>query len=156
MKLYLVRHGQAVESSVHPERPLSEAGIVGVRQVAENLKSAKLKGSVRTPTIYHSGKVRARQTAEIVAAIIFPEAQPTEHRGLNPNDPPDAWLPEIAAFNDDLALVGHLPFMGVLAGLLLTGQSPPGMDFPVACVACFERHEGEWSLSWRTTPNDVS
>ena len=60
MKLYLVHHGDAVPPDVDPQRPLSAEGRVGVEQVA----GAAAQRAVKPAVVWHSGKLRARQTAE--------------------------------------------------------------------------------------------
>ena len=61
MQLYLVHHGDAVPPSVDPQRPLLEGGRVSVERVAQR---AATKGVVPV-IIWHSGKLRTRQTAEV-------------------------------------------------------------------------------------------
>ena len=63
MMLYLVRHGDAVGADVNPTRPLSEEGREEVLKVAHHLK----KNRIEVDHIWHSGKVRAIETAEIIA-----------------------------------------------------------------------------------------
>ena len=60
MRLYLVHHGEAVPPGVDPQRPLSEGGSASVEQVAEK---AAMQGA-KPAVVWHSGKLRARQTAE--------------------------------------------------------------------------------------------
>ena len=60
--LILVRHGTAQDSNVNIDRPLTDEGINEIEQVAKRLSSEKLSIS----QIYHSGILRAMQTAEII------------------------------------------------------------------------------------------
>lgn len=66
MKLYLVQHGEASAKTVDPERPLTELGRTDVEQLARFLGEA----GVRIERVMHSGKLRAVQTAECLAAGI--------------------------------------------------------------------------------------
>ena len=118
MDLYLMQHGEAVAEDVDPARPLTEAGRAAVRRVAERAGAA----GVRVDRCVHSGKLRAEQSAQILAGVIGDGVQ--AGAGLAPNDPvaPTAqWLRE-SGFDDAVALVGHLPFLGRLAGLLIAGN----------------------------------
>ena len=62
--VYFVQHGIAVPKQVDAQRPLSEPGRAEVSRVATQL--AKCKISI--DTLFHSGKLRARQTAELIFA----------------------------------------------------------------------------------------
>ena len=64
MYLYLARHGEARRKEQDPERPLTEAGSETARRVAALLRASGLS----VGGIHHSTKLRARQTAEILAA----------------------------------------------------------------------------------------
>jgi phosphohistidine phosphatase len=119
MDLYLMQHGEAMAEDVDPARPLTEPGRDAVRRVAERAGAA----GVRVDTCVHSGKLRAEQTARILAAAIGGH-EPQARDGLAPNDPiaPTAqWLQELGP-DDSVALVGHLPFLGRLAGALIAGD----------------------------------
>ena len=61
MWLYLVQHGEATSEEEDPERPLTERGVVDVHRVARKAAEAGIVTAVR---VVHSGKTRARQTAE--------------------------------------------------------------------------------------------
>ena len=58
--LFLVHHGDAVGPDVNPMRPLSDRGRLQVDMLAQNAAEHGAKPDV----IWHSGKLRARQTAE--------------------------------------------------------------------------------------------
>jgi phosphohistidine phosphatase SixA len=63
MRLYLVQHGDAVPERLDPERPLSASGRREVQAVARLLADT----GVRAAHVVHSGKLRAQQTAELLA-----------------------------------------------------------------------------------------
>ena len=151
MKLYLVRHGEAVDASADPERPLSAYGKDDVGKVARFLCGAGLTEA----TVYHSDKLRARQTAVIIASALYPDAEVTERQGLAPNDPVAEWLAELSAHASDLMLVGHLQFMGRLASLLLTGkETAEAVHLRTAGVLCLERlAENAWAVEWMVDPS---
>jgi len=151
MRLYLVRHGDALGAELDPERRLSEAGH---RQVA---KLAAFLGDrdVRVERMVHSGKPRAAQTAEAIAVAIAPKLVPEARSGLAPNDPVEPLAEEIATWREDSLIAGHLPHLARLATLLLTGRNiPTGLDFEPAAAACLARDDGgSWSLAWFVGPN---
>ena len=118
MRLYLVQHGDAVPEQVDPERPLSAEGRREVEAVARLLAST----GTRAVRVAHSGKLRAQQTAELLATALAPAAVPEIMTGLNPNDPVEPMARRIADWTSDMMLVGHLPFMGKLVARLVAGD----------------------------------
>jgi phosphohistidine phosphatase len=151
MKLYLVRHGDALAPDADPERRLSETGH---RQVARMAAFLSEEG-VRVARVFHSGKPRAQQTAAALAAAVAPGTPPHAREGLNPNDPVEPLAEAIAAWREDCLIAGHMPHLARLASVLLTGRSlPTGFDFEPAATACLERGDGgAWSLAWFVGPS---
>jgi phosphohistidine phosphatase len=119
MDLYLMQHGEATAEADDPARPLTDAGRAAVAQVAARAQMA----GVRIDTCVHSGKLRAKQTADVLAdAVAGGRVESLD--GLAPNDPigPVAqWLTERAG-DTSVALVGHLPFLDRLASSLIAGD----------------------------------
>ena len=150
MKLYLVRHGEALSKDVDPERGLSEAGRSDVERVALLMA----KGGVSVSQIFHSGKARARQTAEILAAHIASSIEVQKADGLNPNDPVDHYAYESRGYTKDTMLVGHLPFMDMLASRLVAGnEDAASFHFRAGTLLCLERgSNGKWSVVWMVSP----
>ena len=149
MRVYLVRHGKALPKEQDSQRPLSPEGRQEVRSIAVQLSLAGLSVS----QIRHSGKARARQTAELLAAGVRHE-EVVESDGLAPNDPVDDMLYELAARTEDLMIVGHLPFLNKLASLLLAYDESAGLvSFRNAGFVCLESiANGEWKMAWMITP----
>jgi phosphohistidine phosphatase len=117
MSLYLVRHGEAFSEAVDPGRPLTEAGRVAVDGMGQMARSFEIPVS----RIFHSGKARARQTAEILSHYLNPAAGMEEMSGMKPHDD----VAPIARQLDpalNAMLVGHLPFMERLVSYLTTGS----------------------------------
>jgi phosphohistidine phosphatase len=150
MHIYLTQHGQAVSKDLDPDRPLSEEGRDGVRRLADFL----MKAGLRVNRVLHSGKTRAEQTAAILAAVLTSGGEPEAHAGLRPNDPPETVAREIAVWSVDTLIVGHLPFLGRLASLLLaSAPDRPLLAFEPGSMACLERvPEGHWVLAWMVRP----
>ena len=69
MNLYLVQHAEARPKKEDPKRPLSEKGRADIQKVAAY---AARHTSIELGQINHSGKTRARQTAEALAEFLQP------------------------------------------------------------------------------------
>jgi phosphohistidine phosphatase len=150
MRLYLVQHGDAVPEQLDPERPLSAAGRREVEAVARLLAST----GTRVVRVAHSGKLRAQQTAELLATTLAPGMVPEVMTGLNPNDPVEPMVRRIADWTSDVVLVGHLPFMAKLVARLVAGdERKPVTAFVPGTVVCLEQAEaGRWLFSWMVRP----
>jgi phosphohistidine phosphatase len=120
MDLYLMQHGEATTETEDPARPLTEAGREAVQRVADRAKAAGAHLDISV----HSGKLRAEQTALILAGAVDTLAGIQARDGLAPNDPPGPtaeWPRELGAAGT-VAVVGHMPFLARLASLLLMGD----------------------------------
>lgn len=150
MELYLVQHGPAKAEAEDPQRPLTEEG----RQIVERVATFLARLGVRTGRIEHSGKVRARQTAEILAAALNPAGGVRETAGLAPNDDPALIHKRLESETGSLMLVGHLPHLSRLTSLLL-GLSPerPAVQFQMGGVVRLDRSDArEWLIRWMVVP----
>ena len=65
MAIYLVQHGISVSKEIDPDPGLSEKGREHVLRIADVAASYK----IRPTQIRHSGKQRAKETAEIPGEI---------------------------------------------------------------------------------------
>jgi phosphohistidine phosphatase len=149
MHLYLVQHAAALTDDIDPARPLSERGRADIERVATVL-SGRLHGLSH---ILHSGKTRARQTAEILARTTRAGAVIEQAHGLNPLDDPEPVAGRIDTSDEDLMLVGHLPFMARLASLLLN-RDPKAetVAFQPGTVLCLEGDGVTWRVAWMLRP----
>ena len=150
MRLYLVRHGQAKDEKEDPNRPLTDKGMQDVRKVAQFSKPL----NIHVQRILHSGKLRAAQTAEIIAEAVQSDEGVVQHEGLNPNDPIEPILQDIERMSAELMLVGHLPFLNkLLAKLVIDDESVEIVAFQSAGMVCLEKSpEGIWKIAWMITP----
>ncbi|MFQ5805863.1 MAG: phosphohistidine phosphatase SixA [Phycisphaerae bacterium] len=150
MKLYLVQHGDAVPKEVDPQRPLSAKGRADVRRMASFLD----KSGVRVARILHSGKKRAEQTAELLAASVGTGEGPEKASGIDPLDPTERLARAVDGWTEDTMVVGHLPFMGKLASHLVTeGEAGETAAFRPGTVLCLEPgEEGKWAIAWMIRP----
>jgi phosphohistidine phosphatase len=142
VRLYLVQHGLAKSADEDPLRPLTDEGADGVSRVAR-LATSRL--GVHAERIVHSGKKRARETAEIWGALLG--IDPEEDDGLAPNDDPAPWVERLSGETADVLLVGHLPHLAALAGALLTGNSSRQViGFQQGGLITLERDATGWSV----------
>lgn len=144
-----MRHGEAVAAQIDGRRPLTSAGREDVERVAV-LASARF---VQVTAIYHSGILRARQTAEILAARLVPIPAVLTLAGLQPDDDPSLAAAELELAASPIMLVGHLPHLNRLAALLAGPKAQGGViDFAPAMMACYRRDIARWSLVWTIMP----
>lgn len=152
MKIYLARHGEALNPDINPEKPLSPQGYEEVEKIARYLA----KRSFPLSRVLHSQKLRAKQTAEIFGDYLAPSAKLEEHRNLNPNDRIDAIATLVEAEDEDLMVVGHLPFLSKLIGYLVIGDEDQVLvNFQAGTVACLEAIDGNWIIRWVIGPDQV-
>jgi phosphohistidine phosphatase len=140
--IVLVHHADAVGPEVDPARPLSDAG----RTAATRLASEAASHDVRPDQIWHSGKLRARQTAELFRRACNPLAPMTAVRGLQPDDPPTWVRDELEAESRSILIVGHMPHLNRLLHLL---RATAADDLPLHGCVALERDAGEWKEVWR-------
>lgn len=160
MKVALIRHARAEPRRLLQRdrtRALTDDGRRRQRQATKGLK-------VVLPEITHlasSPWLRARQTAEIIAAE-YPEAARYALSALAPGGIPRdtlAWL-RGQAFDAVVALVGHEPDLGRLAGWLLTGRSAGFLPFKKSAAALIEfdaaPRAGSGILHWLLTAGQLA
>lgn len=149
MEIYLVRHGEAESELVEPTQPLRERGRADVTRAARHVARIKVSAA----EIRHSTKLRAKQTAEILAAHLNPVHGLLEADYLEPGADPGKAQAAVETATDPLMLVGHLPHLARLASLLLVGDpSREVVRFQPGAVARLERTERGWVLGWMLTP----
>ncbi|MFW0073060.1 MAG: phosphohistidine phosphatase SixA [Coxiella-like endosymbiont] len=153
MKLYCVRHGHAEQSpNTNGERPLTQKGIEEINRIAMYLAHR----DIRIVHVMHSGKLRAQQSAVVLAEAVAKD-QLVEICELLGSDYPTAPLiGRIQEWHDDTLLVGHMPFMSQLVSSLILGSNYPDiLLFPPATVVCLERFQNRWILNWVLRPDLV-
>ena len=154
MRLYLVQHGDALSKQADPQRPLSEAGRRQVAAMGRLLASA----GIRPTRVVHSGKRRAQETAELLAAACAAEEAAAAMAGLGPKDPGGAARPRPRGWATDTMLVGHLPFLagspGVWSPATRTWRWPPSS--PGRCCASSRQSSGAGRSLWMVRPELVA
>jgi len=154
MNMYLVQHAEAKSDQEDPLRPLSARGREDMVRVAAYLSQL----NIPVNKIFHSTKLRAKQTAEILFEHLKPARGVSEADGLSPLDEPAIWAGRLRDLPDGVILVGHLPHLARLASLLLCADIDKNIvSFRMAGIVCLKRDDtGSWSLQWMLTPDVVS
>ncbi len=153
MILFLVRHGEAVDETVNPDRPLSARGIQEVALTGQFLKGI----GARPRAFLCSDKLRARQTAERLIEEMGLAAKAESRKGFAPKDEPGPVAEELAQMSSDLLIAGHSPFLPRLASLLVCGRADAD-SFRIAPggVLRLEREgRGGWTLSLSISPAEL-
>ena len=143
MRLALVHHADAVGPDVDSQRPLSERGRAQARQLADRLTIATrelpaLSGWMPT-AIWHSGKLRARQTAEAFVSL-NPFAEFKAVPGLRPDDPAEIFMTRLADQTADLIVVSHMPLLPALRRRLAAVEGA----FPLHGLVLLDQVETGW------------
>jgi phosphohistidine phosphatase len=142
VRVCLVHHADAVGPGLDSQRPLSDIG----RSQAERLAVRARELGIRPDVIWHSGKVRSRQTAEPFLRACNPFADFRMVRGLRSDDPVEWMRDELAAETREVLLVGHMPHIAALAQTLV----PAAASFPLHGLVAVERGEdGTWTELFR-------
>ncbi len=151
MALYLVQHGKSLPKDVDPDQGLSQEGVAQVERIAGVARGY----GVRVAKILHSGKKRAEQTANLMAAALEPESGIDVAEGLLPLDAVSLWAGKLRS-EDGLMLVGHLPFMAKLASMLVVGAEQPMIfKFQNGGIVCLDwnAEDASWFIKWALMPN---
>jgi phosphohistidine phosphatase len=156
LELYLIRHGIAAERGPeYPDdskRPLTSRGIAALRREAKGLRELGIAFDV----IITSPLVRTRQTADIIAEGLGGKAAVVPSDALAPAGTPAAVIQEIQKHHKKarVALVGHEPNIGELAGRLIGARSP--IPFKKGAIARIDFEvlppKGVGELRWFVPP----
>ena len=146
--LYLVQHAEALAESIDQRKSLSPAGTKDMQALAR--ACASYGASARE--IIHSGKARAAQSADILGQALGIKV--IASAGLDPLDPVKPIAAQCEEWEEARIIVGHMPFLGRLASLLLAGrEEPPLIAFQRGGMACLEKTgPSEWCLLWTCFP----
>jgi phosphohistidine phosphatase len=155
-ELYLIRHAIAAErGDAWPDdskRPLTEDGIARMRKAARGL--ARLDATI--DVVLSSPLVRARQTADIVAAAQDTRPSVVNIESLAPGAPYASLVADLEkhARKSRIALVGHEPGIGELAARLIGSRH--AIEFKKGAICRIDLEEippaGPGDLRWFLTP----
>ena len=153
MKLYLMRHGEALSAEADPERGLSDKGKSEIEALASHLHQQHLTFQ----RVYHSMKKRAIQTAEITAGLLSPDVKLQLMQNITPTDDPALIVSEINNWDKDTLVTSHLPFIPNLV-TLLTGEDVflSAISFETGTIVCLEKGNNDtWAIKWSTAPSEI-
>jgi len=127
MKLYLLRHGDAMDREdpryeTDAARPLTLKGIQRTKQLAHALRAWDVEFEV----ILASPLVRARETAEMVEHGLRQHGRMELTTHLAPAGDPEKLIAQINALRpapDGVLLVGHEPYLSGFVSVLCAGSS---------------------------------
>jgi phosphohistidine phosphatase len=151
MALYVVQHGKCLSKTDDPEKGLSAEGKMDTERIAAVAKDYAVKVS----RIAHSGKKRARETAERFAQAISPPEGIETRSGMNPLDDVSVFAQHLP-LDQDIMLVGHLPFMERLVGLLVCGDAERTVfKLQNSGIVCLDRveHVDNPVIRWALMPS---
>lgn len=151
MHLYLVQHGEAKTEAEDPQRGLTEGG----RRTVESMTEFLAPLGLALDRIEHSEKLRARQTAEILAAKLKPVEGTKQISGMAPNDDVEPMRARLTKESKNLMLVGHLPYLSrLVARLLGLPAEKQVVQFEMGGVVRLDREQTEqWLVRWMVIPS---
>ena len=131
-------------------RPLSA---IGEAQATRAATEAAVRGA-RPAVVWHSGKLRARQTAHAFWRACNALAEYAATPDLQPGDPPRRMRDRLRGESRDVLIAGHFPHLPQLLSLLVTGRDDGDVSFPQHGVVALETDdEGQtWQEIWRIEP----
>jgi phosphohistidine phosphatase len=167
MQLYIVRHGQAVESEAwagaERDRPLSAEGRDEMRAAARGLRRL----GIDVDAVYTSPLARARATADFVAAAL--DAPLHELDQLAPGATLDALAHVLARqpHANALLVVGHEPDLSDMIGQLIGPHGPAHVEMKKgACcrvnvpdtstLSSAAAPQGRGTLAWLLTAKQLA
>ena len=155
-EIYLIRHGLAEErGNSWPDdakRPLTDEGISRMRKSVRGLSRL----GVTLDVVLTSPLVRARQTAEIVAAGVSPRPSLISAESLAPDGSFAAVVADLEKHvrKGHIGLVGHEPGIGELAARLIGSRH--AIEFKKGAVCRIDLAtippSGPGDLRWLLTP----
>lgn len=139
MLICLLRHAEAEAVSstgLDADRTLTKDGHKRMQAVSRGI----VRLGLTFDEILISSLVRARETAEPVAAALGHSRPLLVTPNLNPGADPDQVLLEASRFkrNSSILMVGHMPHLGGTFGRLLMGRTGLGVPMKKASLAAFD------------------
>jgi len=145
MEVYLVQHAESKSEAEDPTRPLTDGGREEVDAVACYVATL----GIEVAQIFHSSKLRAKQTAEVFAQHLVVPKGIAEREGLGPLDDPVKAEHLVEQAKGPVMIVGHLPHLSRLASLLVLGEvEKEVVRFRMGAVVCRARSGESWSIDW--------
>ena len=150
MKIYLVQHGDSLSKEINSERPLSQIGEQDVERLINSIRHLDIQVSY----LYHSGKLRAEQTAKILQSSINIKKSVEAIKGLDPLDSLTMIENILSGDNQNIMLVGHLPFLNRLVSkLIVNDENRQLVSFEPGTMVCLESQDMQnWVINWMIQP----
>ncbi|MGR3319910.1 MAG: phosphohistidine phosphatase SixA [Candidatus Anammoxibacter sp.] len=157
MEIYLVRHGTPYSEVEDPERRLSSKGLQQCQITGKALKLLH----VNIDLIVSSPKIRAVQTAEIIAEML---EYAKENIKVTPTLEPNGFPLDVISFLKDhsaktgILLAGHLPSLANIASELMSTGSLLSINFETSSVCRIDVDSvssNTGSLRWFLTPEHL-
>ncbi len=155
MELYLMQHGLCLSEAEDPRKPLSPEGRKGIETSARALAKMGLSFDL----ILTSDKLRAKETAEIIAKGVGYQGKIQEHQALKPLAPPEEALGVLKDYQaEKVLIVGHLPSLARIASYLLGGEKGVRIRFKNGGLVALETDlsPGEAELICVLTPEQLA
>lgn len=150
MYLYLIQHGLSKNEDEDPKRPLTDTGRLITSAMAK-------KFSALNPQIHeirHSTKLRAKETAVIIAEYLKKTDLLKEYENLSPNSDVSELTSKISATDKNIMIVGHLPYLSRLTSMLICNDKDKEVvKFKNSGIICLCREERTWHIEWYLTPD---
>jgi len=147
MKLYFMRHGEASDDAPSDElRPLTDTGRLRLSNAGKVLKKI-----LTVNAVYASPRLRARQTAEIIAQAL--EQDVIVRDELNFNFSIETLKSLIMGYDEEsrLLLVGHNPSISEVVQQM-TGANINLKTGAIVCVDVYPIALKGGTLKWMLTP----
>ncbi len=147
MKLYFMRHGEASDDAPSDElRPLTDTGRLHLSNAGKVLKKI-----LTVNAVYASPRLRARQTAEIIAQAL--EQDVIVRDELNFNFSIETLKSLIMGYDEEsrLLLVGHNPSISEVVQQM-TGANINLKTGAIVCVDVYPIALKGGTLKWMLTP----
>jgi phosphohistidine phosphatase len=149
MKLYLIQHAQAKTKQEDPNRGLTDEGKNTIQKTARFF--CKIKPEITE--IRYSTKLRAKETAELLAGALNKTGLLKVYEGMTPKDPVEPLVHELRTAVRSLVIVGHLPYLSKLASeLLCQDQTIRPVVFYNAGIVCLLKTDDHWQVDWLIQP----
>lgn len=149
MYLYIVRHGEARTKEEDPSRSLTGQGIEQITQLGKFI----VDQPHHITQILHSGITRAQQTAQILKETLKVNFDIELEPSLDPSISVEGLAHKVQSLPHSTMLVGHLPFVELLAYRLLKSALPdkPIVFEPGTCYCLTRAQNGDWRVVWNHT-----
>ncbi len=151
MAIYLVQHGINVSKEIDPDPGLSEKGRQDVQLIADVAASY----NILPDQINHSGKQRAKETAEIFHNTLNVKKESSLIKGIKPMDNVISFAQTLDG-SDNLMIISHLPFLERLTAYMTTGDPEVTVfKFQNGGIVCLDKLPSpyDWVIKWALMPN---